>query len=134
RILEAARERKAVLHGHMCIGKCDICLPDGSLGHLARHHPRLKAWRALLHKETAHIAIIVTGPDNRHVGKRGIANPTLGPVNDVLVTYTVRTGLQSHCVRAMVWLGQTEGPNLLQPGHCWQPALLLFLRTEHGNG
>ena len=126
-ILEAARERETIPYRHMHIVKRDIRLPDSPLGYLPCHNPRIEARCPLLDKESAHVAFIVTGPDNGDVGEGSVADPALGSVNDVIVAYAMSAGLQGHRVRAMVWLGQAKCADLLHTCHWWQPVLLLLL-------
>src|SRR6266581_4863964 len=80
----------------MHIGERDVALPHGTLCDLACHDLRVKTRRALFNEEAANVAIVIACPDNRHVGKGGVANPALGSIDDILVSCAMSARLQRH--------------------------------------
>src|SRR5260370_6035847 len=106
----------------MHIGERDVGLPHGTLCDLASHDLRVKTRRALFDEEAANVAIVIACPDNRNVGKGGVANPALGSIDDILVSCAMSARLQRHCIGAMIRLGQGESADLLQSCHLRPPA------------
>jgi hypothetical protein len=82
------------------------------------------------HEVAADVALLVARPDHGYLGDRGVADPPLGAVENVLVALTPGGGLQRHRVRAVLGLGQAERADLLEPGHRRKPPGFLLVAAE----
>src|SRR5918997_3939852 len=80
---EARGPRQAVLLGDAAVPHCDVGLPDGALGALAREDLGTVARGALLDEEASYSTVLGARPDDDHVGEGGVADPALLTVQDV---------------------------------------------------
>src|SRR5579884_633440 len=125
-IFEATRIGQPIFGGHTHVCERDIGLPDGPLGHLAGHDLWFEARSAFFDQEASHLALVIARPDDGDIGKRGVANPTFGAIDDVFVAITPRARFEHHGVGAVIRLGQAKSADLLHTRHERQPALLLL--------
>ena len=127
---------------HPDVVQRDVRLPDRALTDLSGDQlgrvalgvagQRLEPVVVLLDDEALDLAVgDVAGPDDDQVGDVAVADPPLAPVEQPVVAVPPGRGRKAHGVRAVIRLGQGERPDLVQPGHRGQPALLLLLGAEH---
>ena len=109
------------------------------------HHPQrdlvfllggLEARRALLDHEPLDLVVFQrTGPDDHVVGKGGVPDPLLLPVQDPFGAVAPgRGGQAAGHARTDVGFGEPEGADLLHPRHLGQPAFLLLFGAAQVDG
>ncbi len=136
-VLERARAGQPVPGRHPHLVQGDVGLPHRAQRHLSLDDLRLVARRALLHDERVDLAVLGTaGPDDDQVGDGAEPDPPFAAVQHPSPAFTIALhragrGFQGDRVRAVLRLGQREGPQLAHPGHVRQPARLLLLRAAH---
>ncbi len=121
-------------HPHPVQG--DVRVLHHPQGDLVAHLDRREAGRALLDHEPLDLLVLKRpGPDHHVVGERRVADPLLLPVQHPIVAVAAGGGGQpARGARPDVGLGEAERPDLLQPRHLRQPALLLLLRPAQVDG
>ena len=132
RVAEAVRPGEPVGLRDLHAGERDLRLPDRPERALAVDPPRVVAGSAALDEEALDLAVgHVAGPDHHDIGDGAVADPLLLAVEHPAVALAPRRRLQADGVRAVVRLGQREGPQRVDRRQLRQPALLLLLGAEH---
>ena len=122
---------QAIRLGDAAIFERNQRILDNPQRHLVFHLLGGEARRPLLDQEAFHLIVgLIARPDDGDIGKGGVADPLLLPVEHPFVTLAARRGRQAAGrPRANFWLRQPEGADLLHPPHDRQPLLLLLLRA-----
>jgi hypothetical protein len=134
------RPREFVIGRDAYVGQGDVGLVDGALAELVLDRlggvpGGVAVVGALLDDERLDVTVgLVAGPDDHDVGKVPQADPAFGAVEEVAIAVAAGAGLQPQRVRPMVGFGEPERAERVERREAGQPALLLLLAAEMGDG
>ena len=136
RSTQAALVRKQVALGHLHVVEHEFAGGAGAQGELPMRGGGGEAFHAAFHDQAMDTAfgVLGFGPHHREVCEGRIADPHLGPVQQVVVAHVLEGGDHAAGVAAVVGLGEAEAADLLALDHVGQPLLLLLLAAVLPNG
>jgi hypothetical protein len=128
-----ASQRQSVRRWNAAAVELDLSLPDAPLRQLSLDDRRREAgvWRL---NEEAGDPVFGSGPDDRDITDRRVADPALGPIENVVVAVTEGTRRQVRGIASVLRFGQGECANRLATCQRRYPARFLLLRTACGDG
>src|SRR5919109_5667096 len=92
-----------------------------------------KSGRIFLHHKSGHVSIVILSPNNFHICDRGIADPALAAVQNVVIAIPPRASLHSAGIRSVSVFSERKTADAFTRYEPRQPARMLLRRAERMN-
>lgn len=94
----------------------------------------MKSFHTFFKNKTSNISFLIFSPNDENICNRGISNPHLRAIQNILISIKSGNSLHWSWIRSIIWLCETETSNQISWTESWEIFLFLFFRTKFVNG